>query len=389
MTPMAPGHCRRGSRPSTVLEGGPMPERQSSLACQACGARFEVHDDRWCCDCGGYLDLEFEARIDPAVLAGRPWGMWRYREAIPIDFGQEPVSFGEGATPLVPMNWEGRLVYVKLEMLFPTGSFKDRGASVAMTRAVGMGVRRVVEDSSGNAGCAASAYAALAGLDCEIFVPGDASAAKVSQVAAYGARVVRVEGTREDAARAARASVTSGTYYASHVWDPFFLHGTKTMAFEIWEQLGGLVPDMLLVPTGNGSLLLGAYLGFSDLRRQGLARRLPRLVGVQAAECAPLVRRFRDEPHRGAWGPTRADGIAVADPLRWKQILASVWDTGGDIVEVTEQQIDRAQEAAARRGLLIEPTSAAGLAAIEVVSPPGDACVVVPLTGHGLKSLRE
>ncbi len=357
-----------------------------SLICSSCKKRYDIRPYRWRCDCGGYFDLSFEARIDPAGLTHRAWGMWRYREAIPIDYDQEPISLGEGATPLLPMVWEGRLVHLKLEQLFPTGSFKDRGATVSVTRAVATGRRRVVEDSSGNAGASVSAYAALAGLDCTVFVPEGTSPAKLAQISSYGARVVQVPGTREDAAQAAHQAVNEETYYASHVWDPFFLHGTKTMAFEIWEQLGGLVPDVLIVPTGNGTLVLGTYLGFSDLRRQGLVRRLPRLIAVQAANCAPLVRHYRDETADATWEPTCADGIAIATPARWEQILASVWDTDGEVVAVTEDQIRRAHAKAARRGLFIEPTAACGLAALDVFDPPRDACVVIPLTGHGLKT---
>ncbi len=360
-----------------------MDTHASRLVCQTCGARFDLAEYRWCCTCGGCLDLEFSARIEPSLLPRRPSGMWRYREAIPIDLGGDVVSFGEGMTPLISMVHGDHAVHLKLEMLFPTGSFKDRGASVSVTRALDLGARRVVEDSSGNAGCAIAAYSALGGIACHLFVPEQVSATQVARMEAFGARVIRVSGTREDAARAARASIGPGDYYASHVWDPYFHHGTKTMAYEVWEQLGGLVPDLVIVPTGHGSLLLGTYLGFADLRRQGLIKRLPALVAVQAKRCAPIARRYRDEPLPDRWGRTTATGIAIESPPRWQQVLASVWDTGGEVVEVEEEAIQEAQKAAARRGILIEPTAACALAALQVVRPPPDACVVIPLTGRG------
>jgi threonine synthase len=205
-----------------------------------------------------------------------------------------------------------------------------------------------------------------------------------------------VPGSREDTARAAaRAAGEPGVFYASHVYHPFFLHGTKTYALELWEQLGGRMPDTLVLPVGNGTLVLGAYLGCAELLDQGLIDRLPRIVAVQAEGCAPLAAAFaadRPEPEPVTARDTVAEGIAIARPARGRQILAAVRATGGAVVTVTEDEVRAAHGALARSGLYVEPTSAVCWAAIEgglVTTTPSDdgrPAAVAPLCGSGLKS---
>src|SRR5450759_5145345 len=243
-----------------------------ALCCVRCGRDYDDDGRRLRCECGGMLDLRFEPSFRPEMTAGRPYDQWRYREALPV--GDDVVTMGEGWTPLLPVAFDGRALLIKQEQLFPTGSFKDRGAAVLMTRLRELGVKRVVEDSSGNAGCAVAAYAAHAGIACDIYVPMDTSPAKTAQIEAYGATLHRVPGTREDTARAAlEAAVTC--VYASHVYSPWFLHGTKTFAYEVAERLGWPVPDTLVLPAGTGHLLLGAYLGFTELARAGIVSHVP------------------------------------------------------------------------------------------------------------------
>jgi threonine synthase len=239
-----------------------------------------------------------------------------------------------------------------------------------------------------------------------VFVPAATPAGKLAQIAAHGATIRPVDGTREDvAAAAAVAAAQPDVFYASHVYHPYFLHGTKTFAYEIWEQTGGAVPDTVVVPVGNGTLLLGAYLGFAELAGFGLIERPPVLVGVQAAACAPLaeaVAAGSADPAVITPGPTRADGIAIARPARGTQILAAVRDTGGTIVTVDEEQTAAARADLAAQGLFVEPTSAVCWAAMRAArsgeaAPAGrnwsDALphlraesVVVPLCGAGLKA---
>jgi len=296
---------------------------------------------------------------------------------------------GEGWTPLVASDWGGQSIYLKAEHLNPTGSFKDRGAAVLVTALKAAGVQEVVEDSSGNAGAALAAYTARAGVRATIYVPAIASPAKQAQIAVYGARVVPVPGPRSEATRAVREAVQQGAVYASHVYSPFYVQGTKTIAFELWEQLGGRAPDSVVAPVGHGSLLLGLYRGFRELLSVGLIERMPRLFGVQAQACAPLAcaweRGLADvEPVEE--GETIAEGVAIAVPPWGRAILAAVGDSGGLVLALQDEETLAAQVKLARQGFYVEPTSALAAAALEHLQGHlGDVPVVV-LTGNGLKS---
>lgn len=366
-----------------------MPENVR-LRCCECGASVHADQPVWRCECGGLLDLAFDLHFDPRQLSGRRPTMWRYRAALPLAAATEPVSYDEGFTPLLECDIHGRTVHIKQEHLFQTGSYKDRGASVLMTKAKELGVREVVEDSSGNAGCAIAAYGAAANITCHIYVPADTSAAKLAQIQAYGAILHRIPGSRSDTARAAMAAAQE-IYYASHSWNPFFLQGTKTFAYEVCEQLGWRAPDALVVPAGNGTLLLGAWLGFEELCQAGHIQALPRLIAVQATNCAPLAQAYQrqaDELSAVEAKHTLAEGIAIANPVRGSQVLAAVRTSGGHFVTVTEDEIVAAFRLMGRRGHYIEPTSAATIAGLEkyVGTTTSEGLIVSVLTGHGLKS---
>lgn len=341
------------------------------------GESYETSDPRWRSDTGALLDLEFDAHFETIE---RP-GMWKYGSAIPIEDDAHIVSFDEGDTPLTPFRIKDTNVLLKQDHLLPSGSYKDRGASVLISRAVEIGVDRVVEDSSGNAGAAIAAYCARARIGCDIFVPASTSPAKLAQIEAYGATLHRIPGTREDTAHAA-LNAAEGNFYASHVWNPWFFHGTKTFSYEIFDQLGGSPPDRVIIPTGNGTLLIGAWIGFNDLLAAGRIDRVPQLFAIQAEQCAPLAATDRGTAFER--GVTQADGIAIAEPARLDQMLRIVGDTGGRILTVTEAEIEVAHRQAASQGWFIEPTSAAALAAVPKLDQGGT--TVVPLTGHGLKS---
>jgi threonine synthase len=274
----------------------------------------------------------------------------------------------------------------------PTGSFKDRGASVLVSKVKELGIKRVVIDSSGNAGCAVAAYAARAGIRCEVYVPDATSPVKLKQIAAYGARVIKIRGSREETAAAA-LDAARHTYYASHYWNPFFLQGTKTFAFEVWEQLQENPPDTIVLPVGNGTLVLGAGLGFGELYRDRQIRRRPKIVAVQARACSPLVKAFRENLKTipaVRKKPTMAEGIAINAPTRGRQIIQAVRSTGGMFLEVTEKEIAAALRAMLRQGFYIEPTAAvaiAGTARYLHNARPNETVVTV-FTGHGLKSLK-
>ena len=363
----------------------------NQLICKTCGAAYPFDDARWKCDCGAPLDIRFEAVFDRRAIRNRKPTLWRYREALPIARDGHIVSFDEGFTPLVQARIGGKPLWIKQDHLFPTGSYKDRGATLLISRARELGVERIVEDSSGNAGCAIAAYAARAGIACDIYVPESTSPAKLAQIRMYGATLHRIPGSREDTAHAA-LEAAERCFYASHTWSPFFFQGTKTCAFEIWEQLGFRAPDTLVIPTGNGTLLIGAYLGFRDLLHRDLIPVLPKIVAIQSANCAPLYRMWKDgleELPATESGETIAEGIAIAEPARGGQIVDIVRRTGGEILAVTDREIETALLDVCRAGWYIEPTSAAAIAGFRRYAAVAGETVVVPLTGHGLKSTEK
>jgi len=363
----------------------------NGLLCQSCGATFPLNDPRWRCGCGGLLEVRFRARFDKEKIARRKATMWRYREALPVDDDAHVVSFDEGMTPMIPADLGPGSLLLKLEQLFPTGSYKDRGASVLISKAKEMGVQRVVEDSSGNAGCAIAAYAARAGIECEILVPDSTSPGKLAQILLYGAALRRIPGSREDTANAALAAAER-TYYASHSWNPFFFQGTKTFAYEVWEQMGFRAPDTLLLPAGNGTLLIGSYIGFRELKESGLVDRIPRHIAVQAENCAPLLAMFRDNLSAVPAIETRetiAEGVAIAAPARGKEIVDIVRETKGEVLAVSDEEVEKALVVLGRKGFYVEPTSALPVAAYLKYPGVRSGSVVAPLTGHGLKATEK
>jgi threonine synthase len=375
-----------------------MEKEMNSLACTRCGSTYSVDEPGWCCRCGGLLDLHFNASFPLEKIEKRKPTMWRYREAIPIENDEHIVSFNEGFTPVCKITLEAgsgagkRNVLIKQEQLFATGSYKDRGASVLISHVKALGIGKVVEDSSGNAGSSIAAYCARAGIKCDIYVPETTSTGKLLQIAAYGANLHKIPGTREDAA-AAVMSAAEHTYYASHSWNPFFFHGTKTFSFEVFEQLGRSAPNTVILPVGNGTLLLGAYIGFRELKTAGLIERIPRIIGIQATACAPLHKAFienRTNIPLLKGEKTAAEGIAIAAPIRGIQILEAVRFSNGYLIAVTEQEIKEALHEMCRIGFYIEPTSAVAIAGVKRYlkesPPPEDEVILSAFTGHGLKA---
>lgn len=366
------------------------PRQRIRFLCHQCQREFPVRDPRWKCDCGGVLDLDFKPLIDLKKLEGRPPTLWRYREVLPVEDDGNIVSFDEGFTPLQKISLTGGEAFFKVDCLFPSGSFKDRGSSILVSKLKEWGIREVVEDSSGNAGSSLAGYCARAGIGCHIYVPRSTSPAKCTQIEAYGAVLHRVPGSREAAARAA-LEAAGKTYYASHVWNPFFSQGTKTFAYEVCEQLDWRAPDWLAAAVGNGSLLLGAFTGFTELLAAGIIKTMPRLLAFQAEACAPLAEAFMENsthvplPKKR---PTAAEGIAVAAPKRGRQILDAVRQSGGRFMTIAEAEIKESLRMMWRQGYYIEPTSAVAVAGVEkFLRQEGAAGLVVStLTGHGLKA---
>jgi len=359
----------------------------TSFVCTRCGTEAPARPETLACPaCGDTLELRTApARLDGASLEGA--GVWRYRDFLPVD---DPVSLGEPTTPLVAGRWAHRDVIFKLEGAQPTGSFKDRGAAVLVSWLAENGVEHVADDSSGNAGAALAAYCARAGITCDLYVPADTPPAKLAQMEAYGARLVRVPGPRSASTEAVRAA--SDSIYASHSRSPLYTAGTQTFAWELWEQLGRRVPDALVAPVGGGSLLLGALRGFLALRAAGLVERLPRIMGIQTSACAPLalaVAADSPDPLPVEPAPSDAGGILVARPARGRELLAAVAATSGTVVAVPESDVLATCGALARKGFFVEPTSAVAVAGLDLLVREGllgtGETVVVALTGHGLK----
>lgn len=333
--------------------------------CSVCGRVWSLSDRKWLCSCGGLLDL-VGPLADPFASGDSP--LVRYGAALPP--GAATVDLGMSVTPVAEVE-PG--LWVKAEQAHPTGSFKDRGAAVMIGVARELGVDSVVVDSSGNAGRSVAAHAARAAMVCTVYVPTGTSTEKMTAIGRSGATVVAVPGDRAAAAVAAQQDViSSGRWYASHVHQPLFHHGVKTLAFELFEQVPDLATGAVVVPVGNGTLVLGLWLGFGELVALGHLRRRPALVAVQAERCAPLIGWAAVGPGE-AGGPTCATGIAIPSPPRAAQIRAAVLASGGTVVTVGEAAILAAQSELSALGLEVEPTGAVAWAAVR--SPPRGAMV--------------
>jgi threonine synthase len=355
------------------------------------GKTYPIDQPRWCGDGGAYLNLTDAPGLKRGDVRRDRYNVWRYAAAIPVD-DTHPVTLSEGWTPLVSGEWAGAQTLFKLEFMMPTGSFKDRGMTVMVSYLKSRGLDRVLEDSSGNAGASLSAYAAAAGLQCRILVPETASYPKIAQIAACGADVVTIRGSRQDVADAA-VRMSAEIFYASHNWMPFFVEGTKTLAYELWEQLGFAAPDNVVTPLGYGSNVLGCLRGFDELVRSGEIEKTPRVFAVQAENCAPYYAAYRAGSENlvpTEVKPTIAEGIASSKPTRVREVLNGVRKSGGAIVAVSENEIVDALRSLARKGLYVEPTSAAAAAGLTqlltAVQIGAHETTVLVLTGTGLKA---
>jgi threonine synthase len=387
----------------------PMRNTASTLAdlqCSICEARFaaaELH--RTCPACGRVLfaryDLPRAARtLSLRSLAGRATSLWRYEEVLPLQRAENRADLGEGFTPLLPLPRLGaRLglsrLYVKEEGRNPTGTFKARGLALAVSRAKELGIEEVALPTAGNAGAAAAAYAARAGLKCHVAMPADAPPAVMDEVRAYGADLQLVDGLIHDAGKLiAEGCREHGWFDLATLKEPYRAEGKKTMGYELWEQFGGSLPELLLYPTGGGTGLVGMWKAFAELEEMGLCdSRRPRLVAVQASGCAPIVRAFaagaaRAEPWQDAH--TLAPGIRVPRPFADDLILQSLYASGGDAVAVADEEIRAAiAEMIAGEGIDAAPEGAATWAALKNMAAEGkvgaDERIVLFNCGTGLK----
>jgi threonine synthase len=360
-----------------------------ALHCFACDRAHDAGELQTVCrSCGLPLRVDHEPLVAP-VPGGRPASMWRYREVLPG--GDDPVTLVEGWTPLVEV---APGVWIKDEARNPTGSFKARGLSAAVTMARRLGARALAAPSAGNAAGALAAYGARAGLPVVVAMPDDTPRPFVEECRWYGAEVHLVPGTISDAGRWLRAHGPADAFDVSTLREPYRIEGKKTLAYELWEQLGGRLPDVLVYPTGGGTGLVGMWKAFDEMRALGwLAGPAPRLVSVQAAGCAPVVAAFAAGADRTEPWPdpaTRAYGLRVPAPLGGFLCLRALRATSGTAIAVAEDEIAAAGHALARTsGLDICPEGGAAWAALGRLRATGwlraEDRVVVFNTGTGLK----
>jgi threonine synthase len=382
----------------------------SHLECSVpCGAPpFDPRRRHFLCRCGAPLlaryDLTRARGWRPETLAGRPPTMWRYREMMPIFDGETAISLGEGFTPLFHAAALGKALgldrlYVKDESLNPTNSFKARGQSAAVTRAKHLGARTIALPTAGNAGNAAAAYAAAAGLACEVFMPNDVKRPFVDECRLYGAHVTLVDGLITDAGRlAAEQGAPLGWYDVSTLKEPFRIEGKKTMAYELAEQMAWQWPDWIVYPTGGGTGMVGMWKAFEELEQIGWMRpgRRPRMVSVQADGCAPIVRAFeRGGEKAEAWenAATVADGLRVPRAIGDFLILRAIRESGGTAVAVSDREmIDGMLTLGRAEGISAAPEGGAALAAVQRLAAAGTIrpsdSVVLFNTGGALKYLE-
>ena len=378
----------------------------SYLRCPLCGR--ELAADRvqtLCPNCGRPLlacyDLaRARGELDRDVLAGRPPGVWKYRELLPVRDENHRISLGEGGTPLLHARRLGEKLgmselYIKEESLNPTGSFKARGLCVAISRARELGVVQVVIPSAGNAAGAAAAYAARAGLAAHVFMPRDVPEPFLRECRAFGAKVTLVEGLITDCGRQARALAEKhGWLDLSTLREPYRIEGKKTMGYELAEGFSWELPDVIIYPTGGGTGLIGMWKAFSELEELGwIGPRRPRMVAVQAEGCAPIVRAFHaGEEFASPWenAATVAAGLRVPQAIGDFLILRALRESGGTAVAVSERElVEGARELAFLEGIYACPEGGATLAALKRLLFQGWVSrkerVVLFNTGSGLK----
>ncbi|RIE15827.1 threonine synthase [Candidatus Cryosericum septentrionale] len=387
------------------------------LKCVGCGREYEPEPARFVCDScatethdgvlvhSGLLTVCFGASHPPSAVTDNGdmpgAGMWRYGQCLPVPRGHPVVSLGEGGTPLLRCRGLGDVLsltglHLKLEHINPTGGFKDRESSVAVTMATLFGARTVACASTGTLAASLAAYASRGGLQCFVFVPETTPAEKTIQMAVAGAVVVRVKGIYERAlALQIEACGEYGWYMCSSALNPYRMEGDKTIAFEICEQLGWIAPDWVVVPTGGGGNLAGEWRGFKELFEMGLIAHLPRMVSVGVAAGAPLVKALETHSEHVAVGPV---GETVAAPLLSAYAdygdlaLLAVRESNGFALAVDDEELLAAQRLLARtEGIFAEPAGVAGVAALRRLSLEGvvesrDTAVCV-ITGEGLHDL--
>lgn len=372
------------------------------VVCWDCGADVGDPYVNTCPKCGGLLtvkmDLEPVADMRPEDLRKTQLGVWRYAPFLPVD-PQHKVSIQEGGTPLYETGALGRELgvpstYVKFEGLNPTGSFKDRGMTVGVSRAKELGAKVVGCASTGNTSASLAAYAAKAGIKCAVFLPsGKVAAGKLAQALFFGAKVLSVDGNFDDALELARKMAEERKLYLLNSINPYRPEGQKSVLFEIMDQLQYDVPDRIILPVGNAANIWAVYKAVRELKEVGWIDKVPMLTGIQAEGSSPVVKAF--DAKKKDFIPeehpeTIATAIRIGNPISGRKALCAIYDTGGYAVTVSDAEIISAQQLLGRReGVCVEPASAASVAGLRKLKDMGvvdrDERVVCICTGNGLK----
>jgi len=372
------------------------------LECSACGKKYDPEQEQHLCTCGKPLLARYDLRhaagtLTLQTLKDRPRTLWRYAEVLPDD---PPVSLGEGLTPLIHARRLGarmglESLYVKDEGLNPTGSFKARGMTAAVTRARRFGVKALAAPTAGNAGGALAAYAAAAGIPAVIVMPADTPSANVMECQAFGAKVVKLNGLISDCGKyVAEHKDREGWYDVSTLKEPYRVEGKKTMGYELWEQFGGKLPHVIFYPTGGGVGLIGMCKAFDELQEMGrIGRERPRMVAVQAEGCAPIVKAWEANQQSAQFfqnAATIASGLRVPGPLGDQLILRMLRQTNGTAIAVTDKEMLYAgRELASLAGIFAAPEGAATVVAARILAASGwikpHETVVLFNTGTGYK----
>lgn len=365
------------------------------LKCIECGK--EWGDENYTCECGGLLEVEIdldEVEID-FRLDGSNITVWKYRSLLPVKI--DPVTLKEGGTPLyraerLEKEVGVRRVYVKHEGLNPSGSFKDRGMTVGVTKALELGRKAVACASTGNTSASMAMYAAKAGLKAYVLLPaGKVALGKVAQALMHGAKVIGIDGNFDDALRIVREVCSREPIYLLNSINPFRPEGQKTIAYEIADEIG--VPDRVVLPVGNAGNISAIYKGFKELREVGLTDSMPKMTGIQAEGAAPIYRAFKEgkEDITPVENPeTIATAIRIGNPVSAKKALRAIYSTNGLAEVVSDSEIIEAQKfLAAKEGIGVEPASAASVAGLRKLAANGmldpDETIVCVVTGNLLK----
>ena len=361
----------------------------SKVICTNCGREYpDTSNPYRCMVCGGVFDFQDPIIFDSENIDYLQPGIWKYRHTFNINDDVDAISLGEGDTPLIWTELFGHEVAIKCEYLNPTGSFKDRGSSLIVSLLKSRNVEKYIEDSSGNAGASLAAYSARSGIELSVYIPESASGIKKNQIEAFGARVILVNGTRSAVHDTAKQLADSGNMYASHAYLPFNIPGYATVAYEIFEQVGKKSPGTVIMPVGQGGLLIGVVRGFAALKKAGKISKIPTIVGVQARACSPLWSLFMggiDGLRFANDGPTLAEGVRVWQPIRGDIVLKELGYASGKLVAADEREIEIGVNEFARKGFHIEPTSALVWSGLKQCVDNCEGPIVVILTGSGLK----